>query len=1088
MASNLQNSEPLETHGLFQNYQSFHRLSGDTEKEACTAAYRDLTNLMLSQTEESPLINVSSFRPKTEEPFPCSAISSNEMKKKHEKLHLQWPPHEATLHKKVINRTLGLYQHGPPPKAGTADKWPPPTVQNPWEKTFVPKEFPTTHKIPSSMPKRWDLHSSSPLMLRPPQSTAVTEVPDSEISKSSSWLEAFAARAAHTPKMSATSIVAVYNFQQEVLRFLRDSASKNNIQNDISLVDDLIQRANSMALEAHIMAHDSGVTATELFTHLHMLRRRSVLEAPMVTLPQRDKDRLLVLPVGGNDLFGPDARKVHEWKLDTEEENVKLIARVFDERAQCDKPNKKPSSSESRPPRSVDHRSPLAGLSRPKPKDSYTQKPGQSFRRPPKQSPYKARTGNQQRPQTYNRDRPTSFSSSNRNDSRDQGQRDKTKNPKVLSPLVPLTEEVGGAEAVKAANRNEQLPVGGKLVHFKDTWTNLFPQHTEIVRKISLGILIAIADVPPSLLCYPLELPSNNKAADLQNAVQKLLLSRAIEEVMDTTSPGYYSRLFLVPKPDGSFRPIIDLKKLNQFLVVPSFKMETLFSIIAALQPQEWITKIDLKDAYHHILVHVNIRKYFRFVVAGTVFQFRVLPFGLSTSPREFTKSLAPVIQLLRSQGIQVHAYLDDWIIHATSQEQSLEHTHRGPLPSISVNSHVCSEGLIHHQPDVSLCPIYNQRPSTSPFPPVLFKHQWTQHRQSWDTPIQLDSDFLFYLRWFLNPSVMKGVPLRLPDPSLFFFTDASLKGWGASWKDHQISGIWSHTDSQRHINWLELEAIRLALLRWRPQWTNQTVRVYCDNSTAVAYICKQGGTHSQPLFQKTLELFNLLDQFMITLIPTHLPGARNVTADALSRLNQPSPTEWRLPTETLNRLFCAFGTPLIDMYATAENKVTPVFVSPYLDDRAWAVDSLSLSWDDLGLIYAFPPAPIVPKTIQKIQKSRGTTVILIASQHPSRPWHPLLLQLSTHPRIPLLDVPLFQFVPYLRRPQYHRDPKLLDLAAWHLSGTSWNAIISPIQSWIWLQIPSGIHPVTCTIHIGRPLLFGLTTKAFAQMTCRLLL
>ena len=88
------------------------------------------------------------------------------------------------------------------------------------------------------------------------------------------------------------------------------------------------------------MAHDSGVTATELFTDLHMLRHRSVLEAPTVTLPQRDKDRLLVLPVGSNDLFGPDARKVHEWKLDTEEENVKLIARVFDERAQRDKTQK----------------------------------------------------------------------------------------------------------------------------------------------------------------------------------------------------------------------------------------------------------------------------------------------------------------------------------------------------------------------------------------------------------------------------------------------------------------------------------------------------------------------------------------------------------------------------------------------------------------------------------------------------------------------------------------------------------------------------------------------------------------------------
>ena len=114
-------------------------------------------------------------------------------------------------------------------------------------------------------------------------------------------------------------MVGVYNFLQKVLRLIRDSATKNNIQNDITLVDDLIQRANSMALEAHIMAHDSGVTSTELFTHLHMLRRRSILESPTVDLPQRDKDRLLVMSVGGNDLFGPDACKVHEWKLDTEE-------------------------------------------------------------------------------------------------------------------------------------------------------------------------------------------------------------------------------------------------------------------------------------------------------------------------------------------------------------------------------------------------------------------------------------------------------------------------------------------------------------------------------------------------------------------------------------------------------------------------------------------------------------------------------------------------------------------------------------------------------------------------------------------------
>ena len=189
-------------------------------------------------------------------------------------------------------------------------------------------------------------------------------------------------------------------------------------------------------------------------------------------------------------------------------------------------------------------------------------------------------------------------------------------------------------------------------------------------------------------------------------------------------------------------------------------------------------------------------------------------------------------------------------------------------------------------------------------------KRHWSQHQQSWDTPVQLDAAFITQLRWFNRQEVLKGVPLHLLEPTLFFVTGASLTGWGANWQNRHLSGQWSHPESSQHINWLELEAIRLAVLHWGPQWHNQTVRVYSDNSTAVAYIRKQGGTHSISPFNKTLELFHLLDRFVILLIPTHLPGARNVTADALSRINSPSPTEWRIPQETLNNLFSVLGAP----------------------------------------------------------------------------------------------------------------------------------------------------------------------------------
>ena len=78
---------------------------------------------------------------------------------------------------------------------------------------------------------------------------------------------------------------------------------------------------------------------------------------------------------------------------------------------------------------------------------------------------------------------------------------------------------------------------------------------------------------------------------------------------------------------------------------------------------------------------------------------------------------------------------------------------------------------------------------------------------------------------------------------------------------------------------------------------------------------------------------------------PSHLSTARNVRAYALAPLSKASLTEWGPHLHTLNRLSSAFRTPLIDMLATTNNKVTPIFVPPYLDERTWAINTLSLSW-----------------------------------------------------------------------------------------------------------------------------------------------
>ena len=260
-------------------------------------------------------------------------------------------------------------------------------------------------------------------MLKPPTFTAVNQVPDAERAKCSSWLEAFTVCSAPSASISSTSLEAVYKFLQKVIIFLRSSVAQDSIKNDTTRLDDLLQRANSTVLEAQLFSHDAGVTATELYTHLHMLRRRTVLESSSVDFHSMIRITSS-LSVGGNDFFGPNACKVQEWKMDTEEEKVKLISRVFDEHESRDKATRKKASSSVHPPSSLSQQSPLDAIHTPRSKHSYQRPLGQSFRRDSQKSSYRPKQSSSSKGQSSLKDRkPTSqqYHSSGRGQSGGQG-------------------------------------------------------------------------------------------------------------------------------------------------------------------------------------------------------------------------------------------------------------------------------------------------------------------------------------------------------------------------------------------------------------------------------------------------------------------------------------------------------------------------------------------------------------------------------------------------------------------------------------------------------------------------------------------
>ena len=138
-------------------------------------------------------------------------------------------------------------------------------------------------------------------------------------------------------------------------------------------------------------------------------------------------------------------------------------------------------------------------------------------------------------------------------------------------------------------------PVGGRLRSFRRDWqTNKCSPN--VLNIITNGYVLPFLS-KPNLVRFPLilsEYKAHQKDQALATCIQSLLSKNAIERVENVKSLGFYSCLFLVPKPHQRWRPVIDLSRLNTFLHVEKFKMETPESIRTSLIPGEWVSSIDL--------------------------------------------------------------------------------------------------------------------------------------------------------------------------------------------------------------------------------------------------------------------------------------------------------------------------------------------------------------------------------------------------------------------------------------------------------------------------------------------------------------
>ena len=195
--------------------------------------------------------------------------------------------------------------------------------------------------------------------------------------------------------------------------------------------------------------------------------------------------------------------------------------------------------------------------------------------------------------------------------------------------------------------------------------------------------------------------------------------------------------------------------------------------------------------------------------------------------------------------------------------------------------------------------------------------------------------------------------------------------------------------------------------------------------------------------------------------------------ADYLSH-TRPDPTEWQLSLLIAQHLFQRWGRPKVNLFASHQNHQLPCWFSQTRHPLAAASNALSQSWTGLSL-YAFPPIPLLEKTLIKIREDQVEEVTVIAPSWLRRSWYHILLQMTCE--IPLLLTcrrSLFSQCLPDKGVLYHTDLETLQLMAWKLSSMPYRTRTFLMQ----LSEGSSLPPMTslerCTIADGRASLAGV--------------
>jgi hypothetical protein len=159
--------------------------------------------------------------------------------------------------------------------------------------------------------------------------------------------------------------------------------------------------------------------------------------------------------------------------------------------------------------------------------------------------------------------------------------------------------------------------------------------------------------------------------AELERQVRQLLEARCVKESIAS----FYSFAFLVPKPNGTWRMVLNFKGLNKATTNvdrwPIPYIEHLLRKIGQLRPK-YFAVMDLTKGFYQCEIDEESSPFTAFITSSGVYEWLRVPMGITAAPSHFQRIIANEV-LHGLVGLICMVYIDDVIVLGDSEESYLK-------------------------------------------------------------------------------------------------------------------------------------------------------------------------------------------------------------------------------------------------------------------------------------------------------------------------------------------------------------------------------------------------------------------------------